>query len=478
MNAKQDKEGNMPSFEDLDIPITKLILDLANPRHPKQDSQTEILKWMTQGTGTIGDHLANLAKDIVVYGLNPAERSMVSADPNKPDEYIVLEGNRRVAAVKLLNNPESAPSSDWSKRFIKIRGSAYMPIKSIRCTAFESPEDAYHFIELRHMGQSEGVGIVTWGAEPKARHALRVLQKSRHHKALALLDYLKTTSKEKDIRQYATSGFPITTLDRLLSDSDFRDFLGLRLDENGELAFRIEPAEAIKPINRVIRDFGSGEKNVRDVINKEAREKYQESVPPKDRADHTANLQKHLLLKEEAATTEDKSGGQQPSRSKYVDPRRRRTVVIPGTVISIDSKKHNRPRRVFEELRGIQLRNKQGKPAYPNAAVLLLRLFLEMSVDTYIREKKLTHPAPQGWKDVKLIERLRVVLKDLDKIGRMEETTVKVINKVLGDPSKKTNPNSLNDYAHNLDQVVDATDIVDIWDTYKKFLEALWDALK
>ena len=114
----------MPSHIDDDILVTKLSLDCSNPRHPQQSTQRDIIRWMTEGTGRIGDKLLALARDIASYGLNPAERVMVVADSMKPGEYTVIEGNRRVAAVKLLNNPSLAPTIQWAERFKKIQKGA------------------------------------------------------------------------------------------------------------------------------------------------------------------------------------------------------------------------------------------------------------------------------------------------------------------------------------------------------------------
>lgn len=469
----------MPNYKDADILVTRLSLDCGNPRHPQQSTQRDVVRWMTEGTGRIGDKLLALARDMAFYGLNPAERVMVIADSKKTDEYTVIEGNRRVAAVKLINNPSLAPTPQWAERFKKIQKSATASTKSLRCTIFELPDEAYHFIELKHLGESGGAGVVPWDTEQKARHSLRALKHARHHKAVTLLDFIKAKSNDKDAKTFAKSGFPITTLDRLLSDRDFRDFLGLCLDTTGELAFRIAPSEALKPINKVIRDFGSGHRNVRHVINKKQRTEYIDGVGPADRADHTRILPAPVVVTPDANLAAN--GGAPRSttaRNPYLNPSHRRTVVIPGTVIPIDAKRFNRHRRVFEELRRVQLRDRSGNADFPNAAILLLRLFYEMSVDAYIKAKKLTHSAPTGWKDISLTERVRAVLQDLVGGARLEKSVEKVINKALAEKNKAANPNSLNDHAHNPDQIVNPTDIVDIWDTYMKFFVAVWDALR
>ena len=47
-----------------------------------------------------------LAKDIVNYGMNPTELSIVMPLNDDLRRYVVLEGNRRLTALKALENPE------------------------------------------------------------------------------------------------------------------------------------------------------------------------------------------------------------------------------------------------------------------------------------------------------------------------------------------------------------------------------------
>jgi len=243
------------------------------------------------GTGRIGEKLATLAKDIAEFGLNPADRAMVAADEKERGHYVVLEGNRRLSAVKLLNNPDLAPDKKWKKRFARLASQGYTPIRMVNCVVFDVEELAFHFIELRHLGESGGAGIVPWEAEQKARHDQKVHRRSRHHKALAILDFVRTADGvDEDTKNHAGEGFPITTLDRLLSDREFRTFLGLDLNSDGEICFSVEPRQALKPIGKVINDFGSGKSNVRDVINKEKRDECKTTFTRDGVADHSKAL--------------------------------------------------------------------------------------------------------------------------------------------------------------------------------------------
>jgi hypothetical protein len=121
----------MKPYYEKDIEISKLRMDENNPRHPSLESQREIIEWMTSGEQKMGDKLYTLAKDIVEYGLNPSDKISVQQLEESDQEYIVLEGNRRLTAIKLLNNPDIAPDEGWKTRFRKLRGENYTSIRKV-----------------------------------------------------------------------------------------------------------------------------------------------------------------------------------------------------------------------------------------------------------------------------------------------------------------------------------------------------------
>ena len=466
----------MAQFHEESILLSNLGLDSRNPRHKFLESQREIIEWMVSGTGRIGDKLLVLAKDIVQNGLNPAERVMVLKDEKKEKQFLVLEGNRRVTALKLLNNPDTAPTKEWQNRFAKLASQGYSRVSTLPCVVFDEPTNAYHFIELKHLGESGGAGIVPWDAEQKARHDQRTHRRSRHHKALAVLDYIRTSDEIKDqVKGSAGEGFPLTTLDRLLSDTEFREFLGLGLNKDGNVIFEIDPEESTKALVKVISDFGSGKKNVRDVINKKMRDEYKNTFTGPYHPDQSKRLKTAIAVDDFDSVQSTKKAQCGPGTPRYSSPTNRRFIVIPGTNLAIDPRSHNRPRRVFEELKRIPLRDKDGRPQYPNGGILLLRLFIEMSIDSFIAARALKHPSPTGWKDVSLTERTRSVLAELQHISGITPQEAKVVNKALGDKNKLANPNSLNDFAHNIHQIPNPNDLIDLWDTYCLFLTKLWE---
>ena len=84
------------------ISLQNLLIDLQNPRYDPRTNQREAIITIVNEQGS---KLVALADDIVnESGLNPSELPMVmpSGDENT---FIVMEGNRRLTALKLLLSP-------------------------------------------------------------------------------------------------------------------------------------------------------------------------------------------------------------------------------------------------------------------------------------------------------------------------------------------------------------------------------------
>jgi hypothetical protein len=86
------------------ISVTTLQLDPQNPRIPPTDrelTQPELIAELVEH-----DDVYGLAKEIVEQGYWPLESLIAVKEGSKS---IVVEGNRRLAALKVLINPTLAP---------------------------------------------------------------------------------------------------------------------------------------------------------------------------------------------------------------------------------------------------------------------------------------------------------------------------------------------------------------------------------
>lgn len=98
-----------------------------------------------------------------------AETGYSDAEPllivkNSSEKFVVVEGNRRLAAVKLLNNPQL---SELRKNIIKeiVENARISAPQKIPCILYEKRESILDYLGYRHI-----TGVKDWGALEKARY--------------------------------------------------------------------------------------------------------------------------------------------------------------------------------------------------------------------------------------------------------------------------------------------------------------------
>ncbi|MGB8890207.1 MAG: ParB/Srx family N-terminal domain-containing protein [Candidatus Korobacteraceae bacterium] len=403
--------------------------------------------------------IAKLAADIVQYqSLDPSALPIV-IKAVEPDRYIVLEGNRRLTALRALETPSMFEGAFSSSVYDEIRkiSAVYQgaPITEINCCLMPTRESAEHWIDLRHTGKNGGAGLVEWGPHEKARRVLRRTGKIQAH--VALLDFLENgghlTAAER--RQV-----PLSSFERLVKNPAVRQRIGVSTDGLGNMHFLNEEV-AIKGLLYIARDLASGAKKTADIYTSDMRTKYANEMPVKAVPLPSSKTGKPGLLV--SAT----GGMPVPQRTALARLKKDRDTLMPsGTRLRV---LEPRTRKIWEEMQGLRLSDN------PNALAVLLRVFLELSVDYYLLH---TLKKPKGYlnqKGVTLGVKLTETVTDLEsknKISRQEAAPVKVAaqkNSFLA-----VSVLTLNDYIHNALMIPTPTDLRAAWDGFDAFLKALW----
>ena len=147
---------------------SEVILDPENPRLPDGTSNDReaINRLLEDGP----DALVGLARDMARTGqTNPAELPIAIKEGNK---YLIVEGNRRFAALKLLKDPALADNEEQEKAFRRAAALGTPP-KTVLTLVMSSREEADPWIVLRHTGENNGVGVKRWSAGQTATHRRR-----------------------------------------------------------------------------------------------------------------------------------------------------------------------------------------------------------------------------------------------------------------------------------------------------------------
>lgn len=175
----------------LTLKLSNLYLDLQNPRYEEQKSQNDALN--TIACEQKGKLLV-LLKDILENGLNPSDIPIVMPDPTRGNGYVVLEGNRRIAALKLFGKPSILTNASMRQKYNKLHDDfKSKAIKNIECLIVNSREEANLWIERKHEGEMNGAGTVRWDNVQKSRFLAN--KTGKDSRAVQLIDFMKAATE-------------------------------------------------------------------------------------------------------------------------------------------------------------------------------------------------------------------------------------------------------------------------------------------
>ena len=139
------------------ITIDLLLLSDGNPRLEPSLGEDEAIINMVKDQK---EKLFILASDIVEFGFSPLDTIGVYPSESYLGYYEVGEGNRRIAALKLLINPDRIAQLNQNL-YIKFKelSKSYSIPKSIEVVIFENEGEMRHWMEVRHMGELDGKGV-------------------------------------------------------------------------------------------------------------------------------------------------------------------------------------------------------------------------------------------------------------------------------------------------------------------------------
>ncbi|MEH6788970.1 hypothetical protein [Parasphingorhabdus sp.] len=236
------------------VPVGRIYLLHSNPRHEPFETEGEAIKYLCEN-----EDVYALARDIVNLGMNPLETcGIIPADKKKSGgTYFVAEGNRRICALKLLNDPELAPTK--LRNGFRRLAENWTPIKFVRGARFEDIEDIKVWLDRTHNGPQGGIGRRQWNAEQKSRFD----GDNKNRPSQALLDYAE---KEKMISAEDRKG-KLTTVQRFLSNDVFREAMGFDQSNPDDVGRSRPKPEFDAVVKRFMSDL-VGKEKVHSRMNK------------------------------------------------------------------------------------------------------------------------------------------------------------------------------------------------------------------
>lgn len=455
--------------------VTSLHLDPLNPRIPESGEplgERELIADLVHH-----DKVYELAKSIVQNGYFPGE-AIICVDEGK--RRLVVEGNRRVAALKLLLSPEASPEEFESRfRALSARVGDQTPRK-VKALLAPSRIAANLIVMHKHTEHQ----VMQWKPPMQAKFFQNLVDSGLPVEDISE-QYSIKESKIRDALQKHTlysiacslelpehvaekvrnpRSFSVTTLHRLHDNPRVNEFLGISFDEEKRLVGEIDPQEFTKAYSKIVGDIAGRSITSRTLNRTEDMDAYLKSFGHKtpDPA-KKGSFSAETLLKRKVK--EPKRTGKRRPRARR---KKRQTALIPGSMEC--TLNNQRVKAVFSELQKINL------SSYPNAVSVLLRGLLEMALGHYLdrtghlqkmiaderdRQKRRSRNYSSKWHPT-LDNMLKYVSHEDDTIIQNPNLR-KAIGKLRAEKESPISVDSLNLFVHNAYHLPDEEKLRALW---------------
>lgn len=456
-----------------EIPLSSILLYLENPRLSEAETEHDALCKMVQNQQR---KLVVLARDIIEYGMSELDLLAVFPD-SKKGFYRVAEGNRRVSALKLLQNPDLVIKEYplISNEFQKMSLKGTIDFDHIDVSVFKSANDPrlIHFLQIRHLGENGGIGTVKWSTEQKERFDYRTFGKEN------IVIFLDNLEKEGYLTRDQIDGVTQTNWQRIFRPVGLQC---LRLKKVGksycildgyEHEFSTKIKLVAKELNGKSVAIVYGENEIKDFFQN-IEEKYQIEIEDKtnnpttipqndDTPTDTDDMNKKKQNTGTTPKTETKSNFEKKTNSDKhkekmpPDPYKNCKTVIPRS-IRLQSRNH-RINQIILELKSLDVEN------YPNACGCLLRILIELSAKEYLEHnsKEENYDATK----VKFEDAIAQATSRMLQRGQLVNAEANAVKKETSSGGVKL---LFNGYMHNTETYPSSIVIKGIFKTYLKFI--------
>lgn len=454
------------NWKESQLAVTSLLLDPNNPRIPDSSenlSQRDIIAVLVAK-----DKIYELAENIVKNGYYPVE-SLIFVEEKK--KKYVVEGNRRLAALKLLVSPDMAPDSILQRRFRALSNRINLTsVRKVKVIKAPTREAAAPVIMSKHTQKqveswcplmqdkfyrnliNQGMTVNDIAEEYKHSSAeiTNALQRYMMYSIACTMNFPEDVAKKiQNPRE-----FPVTNLERLYKNPKVTQFLGISFDENKRLLGDVDEDEFKKGYTKIITDIATKAVHSRILNTTASMDEYLSSF-----GELKPNLQKRGSFTDETFLDVDSNLERKKLAEPIIIRKKNKQKPIRRSIIpekfSCDVT-NQRVNDVFNELKNLPVAQ------YPNAVALMFRSLLEMSLSHFLDRTgnliKLTGKLQEGLKNrgdnrsharhPTLKEMLQYVANEDNKIIS-NGNLLKSLNKLISQKDDLLSIDTLNLCVHN-----------------------------
>lgn len=490
------KKENLPFGFPTTVGCDRLVFDHDNPRFaldraPQDKTTTALIKYLWAE-----ENLRDILRSVAENGFLDFEPLIVCGTADSKGNYVVYEGNRRLAAVALLREKKLADKTGIS---LPENIQSTVTAKSLRIHVFPvaSRSEARTFVGIKHIS-----GPQKWDPVAKARYlfdwyfesaasgeslglnqiASKIGDSGRTVRRLMAAYILLAQAKQKKlyfVEDRNTAGrLGLSQLYTAIERDSVREFLGLGSEW---LADPISKSPVAKKDLAKLKEllvwlFGSKSQGVGRVISSQNPDipnlsRVLRSKVGLARLRDTGSLASAMnaIAEEEAESEGEKPGKiKAKTKTKTAKPEKSKTHHRPhiagdDTRLSLPD---GRIGNVYIELETLHVDD------FENCGSVLMRVFLEFSVDEYIKVLELGE-----FKDESLYKRVTRVINDLSKKKLLSPAQKKEANKITNSPLALWSAKTFNEYVHDSEHFPSPVDLKIAWDNLYPFYSVLWETV-
>lgn len=442
------------------IKIENLMLDTENYRIGHQEGQPQAIRAIIEDQEA---KILRLANDIIENGLSPIELFMARPYDGSSTQFVVIEGNRRTAAIKLVLQPELAEGTKHEQSFkaLHSKHANDVPREIQDVVIFPSKKDGLLWIRRRHDRGLKGEGVEDWSsiARDRADADLGKPAPALDVRGFVLANANLPTELHKKID---SSKFKNTNLTRLLGTAYVQGVLGLKKDGRA-LTSNAQPEWLLKVLTAMVVTI--------------AEEKFEGkpfSEATIDKLDQRGEFIDKLVRKhpkpskvfpvwairaDQKVQTSGKGSVKKGNIRLTPSTADRKSLIPSGCRIKLPA---GRTANIFIELRGLDAER------HKNAVAVLSRVFIEFSFDHYIKRNTITP------KDDSLISKMNAVEKYMRDNKIFTDKELKPLRDIISNRHSPFSTESLNAYLHNPSYTPKIMELKEAWDDLQTVIEKLW----
>jgi len=367
------------------LKVASLHLDPKNPRLGRERSARapkEIIQYLFDH-----DKAMEVADSIAKRGFFPNEPLLAIS---VGDRLVVVEGNRRLAALKALKEPgllEGAKQRQVER--LSRRLASQDLISEVPVTIAPSRKATDRQIAGRHVGTP----VLAWQAENRASFILDKLQEGYDNDDLrdelgfsladiqaarqtrAIADMARSLDLPEEVKAKLDNprAKVFTTVERVFDSTVGREYLHVEPDPEHGIKGTTSKTEFLKGLKKLVTDVALGHQSSRTLNKNEDIKKYFESWKPADRPQkaHGTFVPADVISGRSVASSNKHATTSRAKRSKPAT-----TTVLPRDLhVRFGNDR-------LTDIRGELVRLKRDK--FPNAGAVLLRVFFELAVTHYL----------------------------------------------------------------------------------------------